>query len=647
MHPPPLLVWDADFEPWQWDGHIALWRGFAQAGAHNMTSIHSIVEEKADELRARYLAWVYDFGEALVDGKRVVDHLELRRGFSYWWMTLPTLVSFGGATPVYNAVRMLALEHLTRELGCKSITLASGDQVLAEAIRKWCGNAGLVFQCHRIGAKAKPVSFARKIFRALPYPLQGLISLLLHVKQCWPLRGNTENFNKGSQDGITFVDVLIHLNPKDISQGRFGSNYWTDLVSVLRENGVKTNWIHHYFSHPLVQSTRQAKDLIDKFNQKEAGLQSHITLDSALCLTVLWGVVRDYMRILATGVKLRPIRLQFIPRESDVDFEPLFQEDWRKFMFGNDAVINCLFLNQFEFLLKGLPRQRIGFYIQENQPWEMAFVHAWKSAGHGRLVGVFHTSVLFWDTCYYFDPRSYQRKGSNDLPAPYRVALNGPSSMNRCRDGGYPVDQMVEVEALRYLYLNNLSSGRPKGNVNLKKTLRVLVLGEYFPDVNRHQMDLLLAAAGFLPANTRYTVKPHPACAIKTIDYPSLQLHMTNAPLAELLVDCDVAFTGNTTSAAVDAYSVGVPVVSVLDGNAFNMSPLRGLAGVVYVTNPIELADALRTARSRERVVAKPFFCLDRGLPRWRKLLSLNRVMTNNTVMFNTGIESSRDASGQ
>ena len=151
----------------------------------------------------------------------------------------------------------------------------------------------------------------------------------------------------------------------------------------------------------------------------------------------------------------------------------------------------------------------------------------------------------------------------------------------------------------------------------------MLVLGDYNPLVTRHQMKLLMAAAGFLPSNTLYTVKSHPSCAIKAIDYPSLQLRVTSAPLAELLAACDVAYTSNITSAAVDAYCSGVPVVSVLDGDAFNMSPMRGLEGVMYITNSTELADALRNARSLERVVATPYFCLDKGLPRWRKLLSL------------------------
>lgn len=629
---PSLLVWDADAEPCQWDGHIALWKGFAEAGAQNTTTLHGIVEEKAEEFRARYLAWVYDFGEALVDGKRVIDHLEMRGGFSYWWMTLPSLASFGSETSVYNAVRMLALEHLARDLGCKSITLVTDDKALSAAIRRYCGNAGLVFQWRRIGAKAKSVSIARKIFRALPYPLQGLISLLLHIRRRWLLRNNAEHFCMGFPDGITFVDYLIHLNSDDIIQGRFGSNYWTDLVSVLQEYGAKTSWIHHYVSHSLIPSARQAKNLIDKFNKKEAGFQSHITLDSSTCLPVLWGVVRDYMRILAMGVKLRPIRLQFIPKGSDVDFEPLIREDWLKFLFGNKAVSSCIFLNEFEFLLKGMPRQRIGIYIQENQPWEMAFIHAWKSAGHGRLVGVPHTTVLFWDTRYYREPRSYQHRGRNDMPMPDQVALNGPASISSYSGGDYPKDQMVEVEALRYLYLNNLSLRRTEGNVNKEKTLHVLVLGDYSPAVTHKQMELLMAAAVLLPSNIRYIVKPHPGCAIKPAGYPSLQFDIADSPLAELLSECDVAYTSNITSAAVDAYCVGIPVASVLDGDAFNMSPLRGMSGVVFVTNPIELADVLRNSRSLAMVAAKPYFCLDKGLTRWRALLGLNQTNSEHSV---------------
>ena len=628
-----LLLWDAKGIPPEGNWTTVLWRDFGKDDDAKSYSAPRLVELRASELRAQYLAWIYDFGEAVIDGKRLVDHLELRSGFSYWWMTLPGLASFGGATPVYNSIRLLALEHLARELGCKEITLVSDDHILAEAISKWCCNAEMIFLWHRIGEKTKPTDFARQILRVLPYPLQGLVYLLHHIKQRWPLQRNAEVFYKGSQSNITFVDYLINLRSEDVSQGRFGSNYWTDLIKMLHRSAVKTSWIHHFVPHALIQSPQQAINLIDKFNQTAAGLQSHVTLDSALNISVVWNAVKDYVYILAKGVKLHPMKLQFSPKESDVNFEPFMREDWRNCMFGHAAVSNYLFLNKFEFLLKRMPRQKLGVYLQENQPWEMAFIYAWKLAGHGQLVGVPHTTVLFWDTRYYFDTRSYQRRGSNDLPLPSQVALNGPASMSRYRDGGYPENEIVEVEALRYLYLkNNLPLECPPSKGDITKILNILVLGDYFPDVTRHQMELLLAAACFLPSDTRYTVKPHPACVIKASDYPSLQLHMTSAPLAELLRSCDVAFTGNITSAAVDAYCFGVPVVSVLDGNTFNMSPLRGMKGVVYVTSPDELAAALSNAKQHERVLAEPYFCLDKGLPRWRKLLGLSSAAIDKAI---------------
>jgi surface carbohydrate biosynthesis protein (TIGR04326 family) len=90
-----------------------------------------------------------------------------------------------------------------------------------------------------------------------------------------------------------------------------------------------------------------------------------------------------------------------------------------------------------------------------------------------------------------------------------------------------------------------------------------------------------------------------------------------------LLAECDVAYTSSVTSAAVDAYCVGVPVVSVLDPNTLNLSPLRGCEGVLFASTPEELASTLIYATSALSTVRehKNFFTLDSRLPRWRKLL--------------------------
>jgi surface carbohydrate biosynthesis protein (TIGR04326 family) len=233
---------------------------------------------------------------------------------------------------------------------------------------------------------------------------------------------------------------------------------------------------------------------------------------------------------------------------------------------------------------------------------------------------------------YFFDPRNYQRTGKNDVPLPDKVALNGPAAKAAYRKGGYPSDQMVEVEALRYLYLADLPPIQSVANAPLSSALLVLVLVDYLPTVTHRQMQWLVEAAALLPPDTRYIVKAHPSCPVKASDYPSLHLQITALPLAKLLSECDVVYSSNITSAAVDAYCAGLPVVSVLDSNSSNMSPLRGMEGVMYVTNPTELAAALRTARDCAFVVAESYFCLDKGLPRWRKLLGLSPTGVTKSV---------------
>lgn len=289
---------------------------------------------------------------------------------------------------------------------------------------------------------------------------------------------------------------------------------------------------------------------------------------------------------------------------------------------------NCLFINLCEHTLKRLPPQRLGAYLEENQGWEMAFAHVWRALGHGQLIGVPHSTVRYWDLRYFFDPRSYARTGKGDLPLPDVVALNGPAAIAAYGQGNFPKDRIVEVEALRYFHLADLSPSQPIARAAPVGQLRVLVLGDYLASTTRKQMHWLMAAAGSLPAATCYILRPHPHCPVKASDYPSVKLRITDSPLVELLRDCDVVYTSNITSAAVDAYSAGVRVVSVLDGDTLNMSPLRGIKGVTYVTGPMELLQALRYVQDIGPITMEPYFCIDRRLPRWRRLLGLRAPET-------------------
>ena len=82
-----------------------------------------------------------------------------------------------------------------------------------------------------------------------------------------------------------------------------------------------------------------------------------------------------------------------------------------------------------------------------------------------------------------------------------------------------------------------------------------------------------------------------------TIDNVQLigdSFNITNKPLADILQDFDVALSGNVTSAGLDAFLAGLSVIVYLDGEDFNLSPLRGIEGVEFVGNAKELATVIR-----------------------------------------------------
>lgn len=582
-----------------------------------------LVEEQADTLKTRYLAWVYEFGEMHINGERLVDCLELRPGFSYWWTFLGTgMCDYGKLPHTYSAIRLLAIEELAKVKGITSIVLISHDRTLEAAFRYWCRNAGISFEWRSPEKTGKQISLQRRFFHLLPYPAQSAVWLAKYLWQRWPLLNKCNGFKASPDTEITFVDYLAHLDRSALATGRFASGYWNGLVEIFAQTKARANWLHLYVRHEAVPTAKHASDLIAQFNHNSAGLELHTSLDGALNVALVLASLRDYMRIAWQSWRLSRVKHHFRPNGSNLDFWPLFKQDWLDSMRGTSAMWNCLALNLFEKTLSRLPRQKLGVYLQENQGWEMAFIHAWKAAGHGTLIGVPHTTVRYWDLRYFYDPLSYLRRAKNDLPMPDRVALNGPVAIKAYCDGHYPKDQIIEVEALRYLHLATTKEVRNQGMVS-SCSPRVLICGDILPAVNKQMMQWLELAANDLPMNIRYTIKPHPACSIEASDYPSLPLNMTNAPLAELLADCDVVFTSNITSAAVDAYLSAIPVIQVLDGNAFNMSPLRGLKGVLYVTNPTELAAALCNAQPRECELAEPYFCIAQSLPRWRKLLSV------------------------
>ena len=64
-----LLILDVNNLPLASDSFRVLWQSYATANTDKEISIPQLVENKADRLRSKYLALIYDLGELNVNGK--------------------------------------------------------------------------------------------------------------------------------------------------------------------------------------------------------------------------------------------------------------------------------------------------------------------------------------------------------------------------------------------------------------------------------------------------------------------------------------------------------------------------------------------------------------------------------------------------
>lgn len=613
-----FLIWDTQSPPPVGDWTILLWRDHLDNMQDSAAvSMPEKVELRADELRARYLGCIYDIGEMRIGTKSVIDHLELRPGFSYWWMSsIAQKFNASGESSINDILKLMALEDILATGKATSVVLHSNNRDLAAVVRNLCKSLAITFQWRSIEDLSRK---CRSKHKYLPNLWRAFIYLGWYVLMAWPFLLKKRPLIAPLVGRTILIDILVHLDKRAFLTNTFISNYWTSLVGKLSDWKVRANWLHVFYRYPAMPTPTKAASQLDRFNLTSGGGQLHMLLERSLTFRVLLNVLRDYFLLRSAFNRLGGVE-RYKPTRSALNWWPLQAREWRDSLCGKEAMTNCLWLALFEGAMNRIPTQKLGIYIQENQPWEMALIYAWKAAGHKTLVGTPHATVRYWDLRYHYDSRSYADKKRNRLPTPDMLAVNGPAAHATMLGSGYPTERITHVEALRFLHLSKPPLNNTK-NDRQRSELNVLICADFLATTNRLMLSWLEIAARSLPNDTAYVLKPHPAYSISVEDFKIPNLKVSEKPLSCLLADCDVVFASNSTSAAVDAYCTGLPVIQMLDGNSVNLSPLRGMEGVTYVTSPTQLSSALRNSKGRKCGARTSYFNLDNELTGWRRVI--------------------------
>ena len=231
---PTVLIWDSDGEPPAGDRLTVLWRNYDTKGRNDVVSIPCLVEDNAESLRARYLAWIYDLGETKVKGKRIVDHLEIRPGFSYWWMTLLAQKCTYAASPnIYHAIRLLACEHVCKATEIEKITVVTSQPLLAAELQEWCDANNRSFEQTINGSDEILKKKFGWLLKCLPSFIVGIVACIGYYVQRMRFGNRNAYRRKAIPGALMFFDIFTHLNLNDAkirnSFSEILSNYFISL----------------------------------------------------------------------------------------------------------------------------------------------------------------------------------------------------------------------------------------------------------------------------------------------------------------------------------------------------------------------------------------------------------------------------------
>lgn len=609
-----VCIWDLASAVPEQNNTTILWRDFSDDA--NIFSIPQMIAADTPALRQQLTAWIHDVSQTEIKGKTITDHFTIRKGFSYWWMTeFAEMQHFGKSPQLYDVIRLLVFEKwFAARNETRIVLITDRNKILAGVLEKWCQQKGIAFELDLRAAEGKITDTVLRRFRYIPHIVQAAVHLGKYILERWGT-GPDKQTGTNPRATVTFLDYMVDPPPTET----FSSSYWTKLVDVIDARKIENNWFHFWVqpSGKKHLSFRSAIGICKQLNTSRRQ-RVHSIFNAQVSLRQFFHILRDYLAVNYAYLPVKQAKHILLFKRSGFDFAPFFKYALTSSVSGVGSIYNLLYLNRFEEVCAKLPKQKAGFYLQENLGWENAFLYAWKSAGHGTITGVPHVTIRPWDLRYFVDQRSYHL-AVNARPKPDRVALNSHTATEIYLAQGYPAKELVETEALRYLYLGTIA---PRDTpATQPKDLRVLVLGDYLLANTDKQLRWLTLAAEQLSFKAVYTIKPHPVCPVNKENYPSLDLAISYDAFVTLFAGNDIVFTSNVTSSAVDAYSASMPVISMIDGDIFNMSPLSDVDGVTFVTNPQQLAAALENGHNSSSFVPAPYFFLESGLPRWKALL--------------------------
>jgi surface carbohydrate biosynthesis protein (TIGR04326 family) len=427
-------------------------------------------------------------------------------------------------------------------------------------------------------------------------------------------------------DEIVVVDYFDNFTVDRDGDDPYVSNYWGPLPAELARRAKPVHWIHIDVRSARLATVAAAREATLELN-RASSVQRHSLLQDRIDFWLILQALRTYGHLVLLGARVDHLKVQWRHKRSAMDMRPLVNDAWSSAFLGVDAAQNALWLHLFKTLTAEESASPMCLYLMENQPWELAMLHAWKTQGRAETAGVVHSTVRTWDLRYALGTQSISSATATGLPRPDVILANGPLARRMLEGNGSQALELRSVEALRYMDLagsRTQSRARVGGSMAIPK---LLVIGEYDPSMQAAQVSFIAELLRSGSLNLEVIFRPHPSASAPLMPADVPVVVSSTLTMAEDLARSDVVLCGEVSSGIADAVLAGVPVIVLRDARHLGGQFLPRNAMRLMVDSPGMFPDALALALSPQASPSlriSDIFYVDQSLMRWSIALDLD-----------------------
>tara|TARA_Y100001960_G_scaffold266349_1_gene289970 strand:- start:71685 stop:73544 length:1860 start_codon:yes stop_codon:yes gene_type:complete len=500
----------------------------------------------------------------------LLGNLGKRINSKEWWAT-----SIASKNRISSILPILLFQYIRsikiiKEANYDTLLILSPNLILFKALRDFINSEKQNFLSTR--------NFPDNIFFSF------IINLLRKVREIKKVIINEFYFFK---DIIGQATVILN-NIKTIKKA-YDHSYFNGLNKDFDYTVIKT----HVYSNSFIQSSK-GNDLKDPFfGDLPSFLSKREKIISLLHLhgdynkiigsinrcndqiLIPWEYLLNRREVIFSIFKLFFWRIKIKPTFLyDVNISPVVSAELKRSRF---TLNSYLFYESMKRLLNKINIKKF-FYTFENIPWErMAILSLREFSSTTKIIGYQHSIVPDADTGVLLS-----KDEVSIGPIPDRIFTTGEITSNIInRQSGFKNGIVSPACALRYEYLYKM---KPKERTNSGNILLAL---EGSPSVVRMVNYVLDQLANLDDINLR--IRAHPVMPYKTIknyinfdvlDFENVTISKNSLVIDDLLETDILIYWGSTV--ALEALSMGIPLIRYKMGNLFSYDPLFELSNLKW-----------------------------------------------------------------